>query len=183
MKFIILFVTFIFINSINLSDASYIQCSCCTKPPDNDDCQVEVIGNITIDNCPPNIADSDQKCQQQYPTQCGQNNSLVSSLCFSDVTTTTIAPTVTTPYNGPFECKCSCCPATPCTATHQGDVIVNSCDQCPKKCGEQYPSQCGTASPFIETTCKPAPPQNHSYRINSNIFLLFLFIFAKVFFL
>ena len=182
MKFIIFFVTFIFINSINLSDAAHIQCSCCTNTPDNPDCDVQVIGNITIDNCPTDTTDNNQKCEQQYPAQCAQNNTLVSGLCFSDVSTTTIAPPVTTPFNGPVECKCSCCSVVPCNVTHQGDVIANSCDQCPNRCREQYPSQCGTPTASNENTCRPAP-QNHSYRINSNTFLLFLFIFAKELFL
>jgi hypothetical protein len=185
MKFIILFVTFIFINSISISDSAYCQCQCCIKPPGNDDCQQETIGNVTIDNCPTDSTECVQKCEGQYPAQCGRNDSLVESMCFSYLTTSTVTPPMTTAFNGPFQCKCSCCSTNPCTATYQGNAIVDNCEQCPKKCAEQYPSQCGTETAMQQIECgaEPTTPSNHTYRINSNIFLLFLFIFSKELFL
>jgi len=180
MKVIVLFATFIFINAISPSDSAYCQCSCCIPVEGNPDCALAIVGNKTVDNC---LATTDCKqiCEQQFPTQCAQNISIASGSCVPDPVSTT-TPSVTTVFNGPFECKCSCCSTANCSIVHVGNVIVDKCELCPGKCREEYPSQCG--SPTSETNeCRPyIPSPNHTYRINYNLFV-FLFIFSKHFFL
>ncbi|UJR37317.1 hypothetical protein I4U23_030025 [Adineta vaga] len=183
MKASILFTIFIFIQTVSLSKSDYCQCQCCTKEPGNDDCQVNTIGNATIDNCPADDLTTvcTGKCKQQYPTQCNQADSIAEGLCLMDSKTTMIPPT-TTILNGPVQCKCSCCVGVPCSAVHQGDIIVEKCDLCQKECTDKYLSQCTQRSASIIAECGPAPAGSTS-RLNFNITLLFIFIFVKEFFL
>ncbi|CAF1214010.1 unnamed protein product [Adineta steineri] len=130
MKVLILFAAFIFINSITLSNSSsYCQCQCCLHEPLNNDCQENMVGNVPIDIC---TTDSTNicidKCKEQYPTTCGQNNSIPEAICMSDSTTTNI-PAVASTTNGIRQCDCLCCPKAPCDTVYQGNVIVNEHEQ------------------------------------------------------
>ncbi|CAF1411445.1 unnamed protein product [Adineta steineri] len=130
MKVLILFAAFIFINFITLSNSSpYCQCQCCLHEPLNEDCQLNMVGNVPIDICTTNstIICKD-KCKEQYQTPCGQNNSIAEATCMSDSTTTNI-PAVTSTTNGIRQCDCLCCPKAPCDTVNQGNVIVNEHEQ------------------------------------------------------
>jgi hypothetical protein len=183
MKLLCLFAVCILLHIITPSNSAHCQCNCCLKEPDNDDCLVEVVGNVNVNICPEDPNGCKQSCQVQFPTQCNQNQSVAESECVSD-STTPVIPTTTPVINGPFECTCSCCSAGQCEPQYQGDVIVDNCNLCTKQCGEKYPSQCGRNTTIESNKCRSptSTPPNNTYRINSNIFL-FLFISTKVFFL
>ncbi len=153
MKVIILVAIFIFANAISSSNSAYCPCLCCLKDPNNDDCASEFVGNVNITSCSGDQTICKTRCEEQFPTQCGANNSLVDSNCVSGDTTTLNPTPATTSFNGPVQCKCECCPVTPCNATVQGNVIVDKCADCASGCAQQYPSACGPPATVQAATC------------------------------
>ncbi|CAF0976570.1 unnamed protein product [Adineta ricciae] len=101
MKVTILLALFISSNLISISAGDHCQCNCCIRAPSDPDCQVELVGTVAIDSCP---ADStlicEEKCRQQFPAQCNQNNSVAEGGCSFD-STSSMKPTTTTILNGP----------------------------------------------------------------------------------
>ena len=182
MKITIFLALFVFSNLIFISAGDHCQCECCIPVPNDTDCQVELVGTAAIDSCP---VDSTlicaEKCRQQFPAKCNQNNSIVEGGCSFD-STSSMKPTTTTILNGPVECKCSCCVGTPCNATYAGSVIAENCHLCQKKCDDNYLPQCTQRSATIVIQCEAAPHGN-ACRVDLNIMFLFSFILFKHFFL
>lgn len=174
MRLIVLLSVLIAVNSVSLSDSAFCQCDCCLSEPGNDDCQVNPVGIVTVEACPVDTSTLClEKCKEQYPAQCNQNNSVVGGVCASQVSTTSI-PSTTSDLNGPVECKCSCCANTTCEAIHQGNVIVDRCTECQQACVDKYAAQCGSASPLISIECGPFH-SNHTSRLRLDLILFFLF--------
>jgi hypothetical protein len=183
MKVLILVAIFIFANFISLSNSARCPCLCCLKEGSNVDCPEVLVGNVNIDSCSDDVTICKARCEAQFPTECGANNSLVDSNCVSDDPTTPYPTTVTTAYNGQVQCKCECCTGPSCSLTVQGNVIVDKCTECASGCAQKYPSTCGPPATVAAATCEPAPPSSTTSRLNFNIFLFLLFIFSKVLFL